>query len=183
MSILYFAICKTDHVPLWLQKKSIYPCLYRFDSRAYHWHTGDGKRRKFTSSDNSIGLRRYPELWGFFFIRSLNVLHIADKTFGLATMDKRTGLEQVALQVQSRNVWYLPSQVPTSSSLVWIQTSQRPMSVDSYVLEYCYTHDWSRFLPSVRHILFLMAAVLKPWLFFERNNQALATLYLLLHMH
>ena len=68
-------------------------------------------------------------------------LHTADKTIGLTTMDKRTDLEQVALRVQSRNVWYLPSRVPTLSSLVWIQTSQRPMSVDSYVLEYCYTHD------------------------------------------
>ena len=68
-------------------------------------------------------------------------LHTADKTIGLTTMDKRTGLEQVALRVQSRNVSYPPSQVLTSSSLGWIQTSQRPMSVDSYVLEYCYIHD------------------------------------------
>jgi len=41
----------------------------------------------------------------------------------------------------SRSGSFPLSQVPTSSSLDWIQTSQRPMSVDSHVLELFYTRD------------------------------------------
>ena len=184
--ILLCCFAKLTMSHLWLQKTSIYHCLFRFSSSptltmAYNrewdrgkdswahsnqWstqdsrttvrgreedYTGDGKRRKFnngvrdvlfqpfciTSSDNSR-VTTVPETLRIFLHTDLLT---ADRTIGLTTMAKRTGLGQVALRVQSRNVWYLPSRVLTLSSLVWIQTSQRPMSVDSYVLEYCYTHD------------------------------------------
>lgn len=41
----------------------------------------------------------------------------------------------------SRSGLFPLNRVPTSSSLVWIQTSQRPMSVDSHVLELFYIRD------------------------------------------
>ena len=53
-----------------------------------------------TSTDNSR-VTTVPEIMKILLHMGL---HIADKTIGLTTMDKRTGLEQVVLQVQSRNV-------------------------------------------------------------------------------
>jgi len=47
----------------------------------------------------------------------------------------------VVLAGLSRSGLFPLNRVPTSSSWVWIQTSQRPMSVDSHVLELFYIRD------------------------------------------
>jgi len=114
-------------------------------------YSGDGKRRKFNNGVRGV----HPTLYFITLTDSSRVttapetmrillhtgLRTTDKAIGLTIMDKRTALEQVVPRVPSRNVSYPPSRVLTLSSLDWIWTSQRPMSVDSYVLEYCYTHD------------------------------------------
>ena len=92
-------------------------------------YNGDGKRRKFNN-----GVRGVASIQLFIFITlthhsrvttvletMMTLLHMCrltvDKTIGLTIMDKRTGLEQVAPLVPSRNVSYLLSRVHTSSSL------------------------------------------------------------------
>jgi len=63
---------------------------------------------------------------------------ITDIMTGLKTMGMRIALGE-AQALSRRNVLHLPSQVPMSSFSVWIQTLQRPMSVDSHVIDYFVT--------------------------------------------
>lgn len=106
---------------------------------------GDGKRRKFNNGVRGCFSHFLPRLS---ISRPTNTLIITTELVmttpiidnKIGTMGRMTvrGVAQLDL---SRNVSYLPSQVPMSSSLVWTQTSQRPMSVDSHVLDSFFNRD------------------------------------------
>ena len=98
----------------------------------------DSKRRKFNNGVClSFSLHTQPQFIHSFYRPMTPTTTTTDTKIG----PKKMIAHGEVLADLSRSGLFPLNRVPTSSFLVWIQTSQRPMSVDSHVLELFYTRD------------------------------------------